>query len=455
MLPIFVVISTVLLNAIAYKILTSARVNRVLAISIYFAQLIWYTVPAFISVVDPTLLEGIFRIGRIPIERFYMSYIMEATTALVALCLFYQFTASRRSNCSMPIFDRSVSFRTDFFIVSVCLLVMIHYAATASFDYVERNAMAIVSGADRAFLLHQVLSVPRKFLITYVLLIFIEQRKGSSLGVYAYLVLLFYAAIYIAAGARIYLFLPVVALLIKSIKGSRMNLNVTFRRLAALGLVGLATLPLLYGMQKSRQKAEGAIGMFAYTDGFDADIALHMLMTKLDSFSKGRVLIERASAGSAGYRPYVGSALVFVPRLILPSRPVAGSTDGTYAGTPGRLVPRLQGRISDALNAGVSPVHVAIWHFGYVFGVVSFVAATVAYLSLLNQLLTSDARFERVIAVYMLAIPTFAGILTSPDAVLRNSVMLFCFVVLARLAKATCVAARRAVSLPPALVPAE
>ncbi len=455
MWPIFVVISTVLLNAIAYKILTSARVNRVLGISICLAQLIWYTVPAFLSVVAPTLLEGIFRIGRIPTDKFYMSYILETAAASIALCLFYQFAVSRCPKSPTPVFERPVSPRAEFFFVSVCLLLLVHYAATMSFDYVVRNAVFVSQGREETFLLNQVLSALRKLLITYVLVIFIEQNRRIVISLYAFLVLAFFAGIHVFAGARISLFLPVVALLIKSGKGCRMNLRVTARGLVAFGAVALVTLPVLYGIQQSRQKAEGAKGMLAHTDGFGTEIALRMLMSKLDSFSKGQVLVHEAGAGSAGGRPYIGSALVFLPRLVMPSRPVAGSTDGTYAGTPGRIVPRLQGRISDALNAGVSPVHIAIWHSGYILGFVSFVVATAAYLILLNQLLASDARFTRVIAVYMLAIPTFAGIFTSPDAVLRNCVMLFWLLVLAHVAKATCVAARRAASSPPAFVLAD
>ena len=65
-------------------------------------------------------------------------------------------------------------------------------------------------------------------------------------------------------------------------------------------------------------------------DSSDATIGL---FTKFNSVTNGVLLIDSYGVGNAGFAPYIGSALIFLPRVIFPGRPVAGSIDGTIYGT--------------------------------------------------------------------------------------------------------------------------
>lgn len=444
MLPFLVLLSAVSLNAIAFKLLCSKRVDRVLSVSIFIAQLMWYTLPGVLMILSPRLLRDVSWASRVTRDDFYVAYVIESLCVLIVLCLFWHVAAGGlgRGRFCAPV--AVLSDNGKYILLSLCAVTTLYFAMNETFDYSVRNAAAMAKGESRDFMMDQIFSFTRGILITYALLLFVEEEKTTMISIYAFSLLLCHATISAAAGARMYVFLPLVAFFVRSLKHGRVNSGVMLKKLVVVALIAVAAFPLLYAIEHSRQRAKGSINIAASASKIDTRTAMVMLMTKLDCFSKGRVLVENAGAGAAGCKPYIGSALVFIPRLILPSRPVAGSVDGTYAGTPSRLVPRTEGILSDVLNVGVAPVHIAIWHFGYVAGVLCFVFVGAGYLLLLNHLLTSEWTFVRVLAVYTLAIPTFTGIFVSPDTVVRNAVIVFGAIALMMLVKATYVAMRRA-----------
>ena len=169
-----------------------------------------------------------------------------------------------------------------------------------------------------------------------------------------------------------------------------------------------------------------------YSD-LDKKIASN-LMTKLNSFSPGITLLNGDGPGNGGYMPYIGSALVFIPRTIVPDRPVAGSKDGSIYGHPSRIVSKLAGFESDSLNEGVSPVHITIWHFGYI-GIIVFIVTVYFYIKFIDNNLNSSHFYQQVLGVSMISIPTMHTLIQSPDAMLKTTLSILLISIVIKLYK--------------------
>lgn len=143
------------------------------------------------------------------------------------------------------------------------------------------------------------------------------------------------------------------------------------------------------------------------------------LVTKLDSFSTGAILIRYSGVGVSGWEAYKGAVLSLVPRFALPTKPVPGSADGTYSGLPGRITAAAMGMDPTSGNVQVSPGATTIWQLGYL-GLAGLVIANVVQLYLINSLLLSRSFILKVVALYAIGIPTFLPLYASPDVVLMN-----------------------------------
>jgi hypothetical protein len=91
--------------------------------------------------------------------------------------------------------------------------------------------------------------------------------------------------------------------------------------------------------------------------------------TRADAYRNGGALAKYAEInGYAGFRPYEGLLYVFIPRLLLPEKPVIGSEDGTYAGYPAYILGRWQAsaQVSAGQSAGRSTSGTAYWQFGWI-----------------------------------------------------------------------------------------
>lgn len=141
---------------------------------------------------------------------------------------------------------------------------------------------------------------------------------------------------------------------------------------------------------------------------------------KFDSISAGAVLIDSYGSGVAGMRPYTGALLAFVPRRLMPSKPVPGSVDGTNRGMPSRLVAAATLAFDpDTGNVGVSPAAIAMWQFG-LFGLVPLVLLNVLQLRLINSLLLPRSIVTRTLAMFLIGVPTFIGVFSPADMLIMN-----------------------------------
>jgi hypothetical protein len=140
---------------------------------------------------------------------------------------------------------------------------------------------------------------------------------------------------------------------------------------------------------------------------------------KFDSISMGTRLLDSFGPGRAGWRPFDGAALAIVPRIILPSKPVPSSADGTNLGVPARLVAGDIGYDPEVANVSVSPAAISRWELDWV-GVVIFVVLNVLQLRFINSLLLVPSLPARTLGVFLIGIPVFGALIAPGDVVIMN-----------------------------------
>jgi hypothetical protein len=99
---------------------------------------------------------------------------------------------------------------------------------------------------------------------------------------------------------------------------------------------------------------------------------------------------------------------------------VPGSIDGTYRGTPQRIMAADLGYDPDFGNVGVSPAAISIWQFG-LLGLVPLIVINALNLRLMNSLLMTRSVFTRMLPVMVLNIPAFTGVYSNGDAILMGA----------------------------------
>jgi hypothetical protein len=156
---------------------------------------------------------------------------------------------------------------------------------------------------------------------------------------------------------------------------------------------------------------------------------IESIFIKLDSFTNGSILTSTSGYGTGGIMPYIGSVLVFIPRFIVPEKPVAGTSDGTIYTHPSRLVTRSLGIQSDAMNVPSSPLSIAFWHFGY-SGFIIFIVFGFLHFKYLNYLFSSSSFVYKAMGISSLNLPAFTGVFSAPDVIIKDCVSLFIIIYL-------------------------
>lgn len=125
---------------------------------------------------------------------------------------------------------------------------------------------------------------------------------------------------------------------------------------------------------------------------------------KFDGISPGARLLSSYGVGQAGFRPYEGALLALVPRLLVPSKPVPSSADGTNRGVPQRLVATDIGLNADIGNVPVSPAAIGMWQMGW-FGLLLFVLINAFQFRLINSLMMSGSLALQTLAFLLIGVP--------------------------------------------------
>ena len=102
--------------------------------------------------------------------------------------------------------------------------------------------------------------------------------------------------------------------------------------------------------------------LVSYANG-EGEQSVTEAVQRFDSAQNAGIIATRLDGDFAGYRPFLGAAVAFVPRLLWPAKPLPMSADNSVAGLPAYLAMAYRGEPHN--NGSVSPAGVAYWQFGW------------------------------------------------------------------------------------------
>lgn len=412
---------------------TRRDVSAIMVISLLFVYVLWFFVPAAITVLA---WDRIASRVLITYDVFVKYATIEAVALLLTLLAFgfrwrrWRWMAEGRL-AHFVIGRRGMTWLV-LGSVFVSLLIRRMILGIVGTNYAEANAFSVMSegtaSAASLGILFFISTILQAFLLCCLLTPYPRQPKWVAPLLWGWL--LFMTATEVLVGSRMAVMVPCVILL----------MWVHQRRISRTALVMIyggivffmATVGVLLTIVIAQIRTQNTITVAAarqesqqmVSDGSSRAEQLwtffdHIYL-KFDSIGPGSMLVEGRGAGAAGVKPWIGAVLSVVPRRILPSKPVPGSIDGTYRGTPQRIMAADLGYDPDFGNVGVSPAAISIWQFG-LLGLVPLIVINALNLRLMNSLLMTRSVFTRMLPVMVLNIPAFTGVYSNGDAILMGA----------------------------------
>ena len=413
---------------VCFKLYKNDSVHPILAISIIFNTGFWYFVPGFIALLIKSELIQHISLNLISND-YIVLYSLESVLYLCAIIIgvrLFKINVTNRKVVHSG--DEQLSSSISMIlIVGFIAILILHNLLLGDITYIEANKASNYDESRSYFLLE----LGQSLLLAAVIYIAVTVKNNNRILFFSSMAILVSVYYSVLGGSRIAFVLPVFIFIVRAAATTKwLSIRTFWVIIASLLFIMFIVLPLSSSIAELRIR-----GSLDYTEVFNKSnfenstrAATIALFTKFNNTTTGLRLIDRYGAGSAGLEPYVGSALVFLPRAIFNERPVAGSVDGTISGTPSRLVPKSYLHASDSKNVGVSPLAISIWQMDWVFGSILILFSGIINLHILNYLLSRNKVIYKLLAVYTINISTFVGIFPSPDVVLKNLVFL-CFVI--------------------------
>lgn len=441
-MSVLLVIMNLIIIGLLIRIGTRRDVSLILTIGLLLCYAMWYAIPTLTSI---AAWRHIQLRTYVEYDEFLNITVGETAVLLVILAAF----AFGRRRWRWVSEGQLGRLRIGSHTLSVLILLAIAVSLVArhlilgiaGWNYLESNAFAVRAEGTAAAGLLGILFVLYLILQSFLYACFITpvRHRPPWIIVLMWGWLLYTTFIEVLVGSRVALLTPCILLLMwlhqKHI--SRTVLAVAYAGIgffvATVGVVltiVIAELRLYSDISVSNAQEESK-KLVEQKSGREDQLwqFFDHIQLKFDIFSAG-VLLIRHGEGVAGFKPYEGALLSIVPRRIMPSKPVPGSIDGTNRGLPPRIVAVDIGYDPDIGNVGVSPGAIARWQFGWL-GLVLLAVVTVLNLRLMNSLLTSPSIPLRTLALYIMSIPTFGGIINSPDFLIINAERMMAVYVLA------------------------
>ena len=427
----------------------------------------WYFLPAAIAgIYQEKTPFSIFYLYQDNVSRetwlqdFTILFVLESLGVLCVLLLMLsnsrknqQPWQQKKSNLKYDIDRISAKAKIGILLVGGIMLVYKIANFGDNADYLNNNS---ADGYGNTDAISQVIAFIKPISYSMVILIAIYEQKKSSLVRLAFSQVVVESILSTMSGARIYMLTPFIIFIFRVCslntltiptfisKGDRVGQREIIRLATTFFAIFLFLIYIFLPVAKSigdarssgefnlydvvvdtfiNQKQSSQLGSEASRKMDDVE----SVFIKLDSFTNGSILNNTSGYGTGGIMPYVGSALVFIPRFIIPEKPIAGTSDGTIYTHPSRIVTRSLGIQSDAMNVPSSPLSITFWHFGY-YGFVVFILFSFLHLKYLNYLINSPSFIYKAIGLSSLNLPGFTGVFSAPDVIVKDCVMLFVIV---------------------------
>ena len=427
----------------------------------------WYFLPAAIAgIYQEKTPFSIFYLYQDNVSRetwlqdFTILFVLESLGVLCVLLLMLsnsrknqQPWQQKKSNLKYDIDRISAKAKIGILLVGGIMLVYKIANFGDNADYLNNNS---ADGYGNTDAMSQIIAFIKPISYSMVILIAIYEQKKSSLVRLAFSQVVVESILSTMSGARIYMLTPFIIFIFRVCslntltiptfisKGNQASQREIIRLATTFFAIFLFLIYIFLPVAKSigdarssgefnlydvvvdtfiNQKQSSQLGSEASRKMDDVE----SVFIKLDSFTNGSILNNTSGYGTGGIMPYVGSALVFIPRFIIPEKPIAGTSDGTIYTHPSRIVTRSLGIQSDAMNVPSSPLSITFWHFGY-YGFVVFILFSFLHLKYLNYLINSPSFIYKAIGLSSLNLPGFTGVFSAPDVIVKDCVMLFVIV---------------------------
>ena len=378
--------------------------NALLTLAVVAYFLCWLIIPAASAL--------FFLASGQPLEPGFANiFFIESSCVFVGINMFLRTSISS----AMP---KLGSPKVKYFYLGV-ILDFIYLLSNSGGDYLTSNSIEYKVDDGVVPFLGQLLS-------GYMIYVALFSEKRIEIVISSSLVLYFCYNI-LASGGRLTLLLPLFIVVFRSLSSQSSSFK-KYTLAFIAGLLLIFSINLSSYIEAGRGRGE-ALNDFKLSNQYASTLSvIGSAYQKFNSFSAGSQLIDGYGPGSAGLRPYLGSLLYPIPRVLFPEKPVSGSIYSDRSGVPSRLVPALINPRDTINNVGVSPLAISVWQWGWITGLIVFTATSILNLKIIQICIESQYLIMRILAITLIPLPGFL-VFPSPDVVLKNLMTVLVFYV--------------------------
>ena len=394
------------------------KLNNIFKLSIICFVIFWIFAPGITALLLDVLNQDPVKLLHTNFCIYYISefLILYFTVQIV------KFLSKKSNKIKEYKFSDNLIFKVIFLLI---IILIFDYYTTPKLSYIENNT---IDGASYN-LLTPITSIFKTFFFSFLIFVSCIARKKKILYFSLFAVLIT-VAFMMSSGARISISAIFFIILYRIIFISSSKIRILFNLILTSILILVLFLPILISMEKVRSDD---LNISEISNNIDTESLISVFTSvfqKFNSIDAGIKLVDGYGSGVAALKPYIGSVFIFVPQYFYPNKPISGSIDNTYFGTPPRLVVQYDNPHDLAGNVGVSPLAVTIWQFGWIIGPLSLFIFTTLNLFFLNYLMNSNRPVMNAIGAYFLPLPGFVGIFSSPDVYLKNAIYFIIFIII-------------------------
>lgn len=387
-------------------------IHRLFLLFIVISFSLWYFIPISLT------LFGAFEIidfcGISP-DEYYDLCVKELLFYAIIITTFNIITGRRRVKfTSLRIIEKHnsvINQKISLKIMYIFFIAYLIYFGINQTDYLSNNDITNQEGG-----LLQILTFFASYVFSYFWIIIIFEKQTNK-KILPTILIIVYTLILLLSGSRIYLLSIVFLFLFQLMRQT--NLLKKIFSYVLLGLIFLSSLIVLPYLSNKRIDTDTSITLNVNNDAFQ--MILGELNVKLNSIAYSSVLLKYDGENFAGFTPYVGSLVKFIPRVIWKDKPTATSFNSDITGIPSRRIPTLLGGSSDTFNTGTSPYSVSAWQKGF-WTVSLSIILNILLFCLINAFFKKGTFFLKAFAFMLTGFPQLIMLPTFGDNIIQKLV---------------------------------
>lgn len=388
---------------ILYSFYRSRKIPLFFVLALVASFTLWYFIPILLSNCGYWYIFN--SLTKVTLEEFNSYVVYEVYFYIIVLLIFRRIQKWRFKAIIAFQEGNGIKFKESILIIYSILMIL--YRVLKSDSYSEVNDIGNTNNGI-VFLL----SFFNTYILSYYYINIFDRSSNSRCNLFLVIILLS-VILAVVMGARIYLLVFVWLYFMRNRNYISEKRYLRFFFPLVLLLISFSFLLPIMASKRAGSKLSQS-DMKA-----SSELILFHMNLKLNSFAYSTALIEYDGEGFAGYNPYIGSFLKYLPRAIWKTKPTPLSYDGSVEGTPTRRIPMLLNfQDTDTANVGVSTFLVSLWQgWGYVF---LAIIVNAIYLLLISFFLSHFSFYIRAIGFYLLCFPQLVTTPSSGDNLIQR-----------------------------------